>query len=199
MKSIVASATQAAIAGLLISLVMLTVWYIGSGIDGLGFMSTIARVIHVLSAVLWVGMIWFVNFVQLAALAEADDGGRATLMKLVVPRVAKIFRHASTLTVLSGLALLISSGYLLERWVYKSAVYVPPLKGGLLLGAIVASLVIWALVHFVIWPSLRVVLGEVHGDAAAKARARDKARVAARINLVLALPVTCVMVAVSHA
>ncbi len=198
MKPIFDSPVKAAIAGLGLSVLLLAVWCFGSGIDALGFTSMLVRIVHVLAAVLWVGMIWFVNFVQLAAIAESDDAGRATLLKLVVPRVAAIFRHASHLTLASGIALLVATGYLLERWVFKSAVYIPPLKSGMLYGAIIAATVMWALVHFVIWPNLQIVLGAVPGDAAAKADARHRVRIAARVNLVLALPVTCIMVAVAH-
>jgi uncharacterized membrane protein len=98
----------------------------------------------------------------------------------------------------SGIILLVASGYMLERWVFKSAVYIPPLKFTMLYGAILAATVMWVLVHMVIWPNLRLILGEVPSDADAKARARNRIRLAARVNLVLALPVTCIMVAVAH-
>lgn len=198
MKTIFESPLQAAVMGLAISALILAGWFAVSGIDGLGFVSMLARVLHVLAAVLWVGMIWFVNFVQLAAVAESDDAGRASLLKLVVPRVATIYRHASHLTMVSGIILLVASGYMLERWVFKSAVYIPPLKFTMLYGAILAATVMWVLVHMVIWPNLRLILGEVPSDADAKARARNRIRLAARVNLVLALPVTCIMVAVAH-
>lgn len=198
MKTLLDSPWQTALFSIAVSALLLAAWYVVSGIDGLGFVSMLARTIHVLAAVLWIGMIWFVNFVQLVALGEADDAGRATLMRSVVPRVASIYRHASHLTLLSGVVLLMASGYMLERWVFKSAVYIPPLKFTMLYGAIAAALVMWALVHMVIWPNLRIVLGERAGDADAKARARGRIRTAARVNLALALPVTCVMVAVAH-
>ncbi|MFM9941635.1 MAG: hypothetical protein ACKVP7_19300 [Hyphomicrobiaceae bacterium] len=198
MKSSLDSPVHAALIGGVIGAVILVGWLVGSGIDGLGFASMLARVVHVLAAVLWVGMIWFVNFVQLGAVAATDDAGRAALMQHVVPRVAAIYRHASHLTLASGIALLVTSGYMLERWVFKSAVYIPPLKFAMLYGAIAGAIVMWVLVHFVIWPSLRIILGEVAGDAEVKLRARARIRLAARINLILALPVTCIMVAVAH-
>ena len=189
---------MALVTGLGLCAVVLAVWLSAAGIDWLGFVSMAVRFAHVLGAVAWVGMIIFVNFVQLIALSEADDAGRSALMKHVVPRVASIFRHASHLTMVTGIGLLIATGYMLERWVFKSAVYIPPLKFAMLYAAIAGAVVMWSLVHFVIWPNLRLVLGQVEGDAAAKVEARNKIRKAARINLILALPVTCVMVAVAH-
>ena len=94
--------------------------------------------------------------------------------------------------------MLVVTGYLFDRWVFASTVYIPPLKAAMLYGGIVAAIIMWALVHFVIWPNLMVVIGETPGDAAAKAKARDKVRACARLNLILALPVTCIMIAAAH-
>jgi uncharacterized membrane protein len=197
-KDILTSARNTAVLGLVLCLAILVLWLFGTGIDRLGLASFLARLVHIGAAMLWVGMIWFVNFVQLGAIAEADDQGRAALMKLVVPRVARIFRYASHLTLLSGVAMLVTTGYVLDRWVFKSVVYIAPMKLVMLFGAVIAAVVMWWLVHFVIWPSLRIVLGEVPADAEAVALARNKVRSSARINLLLALPVTSVMVAASH-
>lgn len=198
MQRMFSSPVYAALAGLALCVVILGVWLADGGIDRLGFVSYVARLVHVLAAMIWVGMIWFVNFVQLAALAQADDSGRTALMKLVVPRVAAAFRHASHLTVASGVVLMMTTGYLLDRWVFPSAVYVPPFKLVMLYVAVAAALAMWAIVHFVIRPSLAVLLATDGPDAAAKERASGRIRAAARINLILALPVTCVMVAAAH-
>jgi uncharacterized membrane protein len=198
MKSVLASARTTALIGLAVALAVLIFWLLGSGIDRLGLASLIARIIHVFSAILWVGMIWFVNFIQLAAVANSDDAGRSALLKHVVPHVAKTFRHASHLTLLSGAALLVSTGYLFDRWVFNSAVYIPPLKFALIYAAALAALVMWVLVHFLIWPALQIVLGLSEATADQIAAARERVRTCARINLLLALPVTLVMVTAAH-
>src|SRR6185312_6146357 len=110
----------------------LGLWLFNWGLDGIGFISLLLRWVHVLGGILWVGMIWFVNFIQFAALDEADDVGRNTLHRLVVPRVAHVFRHASHLTAVSGVLLLASTGYILDSWVFLSAVYISPLRSALL-------------------------------------------------------------------
>jgi uncharacterized membrane protein len=56
----------------------------------------------------------------------------------------------------------------------------------------------WAFVNFVIWPSLKIVLGQTAGDADAKALARQTVKRYARLNLVLAVPVTFAMVSAAH-
>ena len=132
------------------------------------------------------------------ALAEADEPARAALQKWIVPPVAKSFRHASHLTLVSGIALLLTTGYLLDRWIFSSPVYIPPLRNLLLWGGTLASAAMWVFVNLRIWPNLRIVLGQVPADPAAVAVARETVRFYARLNLVLALPVTFVMVAAAH-
>ncbi|HSF02039.1 MAG TPA: hypothetical protein VLA62_03445 [Solirubrobacterales bacterium] len=199
MKSILDSAQGSLVAGLVLVAIVLVLWMGLAGLDALGFVSFLLRWLHVLGAMVWVGLIFFVNFIQFAALERADEAGRSTLARLVVPKVAASFRHASHLTVLSGLLLLVTSGYLLDRIVFTSAVYIPPLRNILLWGGVAAGLAMWAFVHFLIWPNLRIVLGETTpADPAAVGRAREQVRTYARLNLVLALPVTFVMVAATH-
>jgi uncharacterized membrane protein len=198
MQSVLASPVKSLVAGLVIAGVVLLLWLGLAGADRMGLVSFLLRWVHVFTSIIWIGMIWFVNFIQLVAVREATDVERAALHKLIVPRVALTFRHMSHVVVLSGVLLLITSGYLLDRLMFTSAVYIPPLRNWLLWGGTFAGIAMWAFVHAKIWPALRIVLGEIPGDAAAIAKARDTVRVYARLNLILAVPVTFVMVAAAH-
>lgn len=198
MNAFLANARMTLVAGAVVAAILLAIWAFGSPIDQLGLISFLTRWVHVLAGMIWVGMIWFVNFIQLSAVQEADDAGRATLMKLVVPRVATLFRHASHLTVITGIILLGTTGYLFDRWIFSSTVYVPPMKGAMLALGSIAALAMWMFVHMFIWPALRIVLGEVEASDAEKAAARLRVRTFARLNLLLAIPVTFVMVAAAH-
>ena len=166
--------------------------------DPRGLISVLLRFLHVVAAMAWIGLLFFVNFVQLKALEEADEASRSVISKWIVPRVATGFRHASHLTVFSGALLLVSSGYLLGDWIFSSAVYMPPVRTVMLAAGVLGGLVMWAFVNFVIWPSLKIALGPTAGDADAKAQARQTVKLFARLNLVLALPVTFAMVAAAH-
>jgi uncharacterized membrane protein len=198
MKAITESAPRALLAGLAISLVILVLWVATVGVDVLGLLSFLLRWVHVGAAILWVGMIWFVNFIQLAAIQESDDAGRRTLMTSVVPRVAHSFRHASHLTLLTGVLLMMTSGYLFNNLVFSSSVYLPASRTLLMWGGVIGGIIMWAFVHFIIWPNLKIVLGQTPGNAAAKDAARQQVRTFARLNLVLAVPVTFAMVAAPH-
>lgn len=184
--------------GLALTLIGLVLWIAFEGVDGLGLASVLARYLHVLAAMIWVGLIWFVNLVQLRALGEADDNGRRVLLAAIVPRVAAAFRHASHVTVLTGLLLLVTTGYLFGGTVFSASVFVPPVREiGLWLG-VAGGLAMWGIVHLLIWRNLKIVLAIEPGDAEAKAMARAAVATWARINLVLALPVTFAMVAAAH-
>lgn len=196
MNRILSSAAASLGAGLVICALILVISLFDSSLDWLGFLSFLLRWVHILGGIIWIGMIWFVNFIQFAALEEADDTGRGMIHKLIVPRVAHTFRHAAHLTLVSGVLLLISTGYLFDRWVFSSAVYIAPMRSVLLWSGVIAGAVMWGLVQFAIWPNLQTVLGS--GDAEVKAAARQRVRKFARLNLVLSIPVTFVMVAATH-
>jgi len=195
-QSILANPAKALLAGLGISFAILLLWLGLAGADRVSFVSFLVRWVHVATAMLWIGMIWFVNFIQLAAVRDADEAGRAALHKLVVPRVAMTMRHMSHAVLATGILLLITSGYMLDRLMFSSAVYIPPVRNVLLWAGALSGIAMWALLHWKIWPSLQVVLGD--GNADAKAAARGEVVTWARVNLVLAVPVTFVMVAAAH-
>jgi len=177
---------------------VLIIWLIAAGADGLALTAFLVRLGHVVAAMVWIGSIVFVNFVQLVALASADEPQRAFLHKAVVPRVAWWFRHASTVTVVTGILLLLLSGYLLPALIYGSGVFMPPARVLLLWGGVLAALAMWMFVHMYIWPNMQVVLGMRAGDDVAKTAARARVILFARLNLLLSLPVVLAMVAAAH-
>ena len=173
-------------------------WLVTAGADGLALLGFLVRLAHVLASMVWIGSVFFVNFVQLVVLQTADEPSRSFLHKAVVPRVAWWFRHASTTVVASGVLLLILAGYLLPSLVYGTSVYVPPARAILLWGGVVGGLAMWMFVHMYIWPNMQLVLGMRPGDDGAKAQARARVVLFARLNLVLSVPVVFAMVAAAH-
>jgi len=182
--------------GIFLSAIGLALWIAIEGVDMLGLVSVLIRFLHVFAAMIWVGLVWFVNLIQLRALSETDDAGRRVLLGSVVPQVATTFRHASNATVLSGALLLVTTGYLFGGAVFSASVFMPPVReAGLWLG-VAGGLAMWAIVHGLIWPSLKLVLEA--GNVEAKAGARARVAIWARVNLMLAMPVTLAMIAAAH-
>ncbi|HEU0060563.1 MAG TPA: hypothetical protein VFR19_11850 [Hyphomicrobiaceae bacterium] len=184
--------------GLALAALLLIGSLLASETDRVGLIAFLLRFTHVLAAMVWIGLIVFVNFVQLVALKEADEAARAVLDSAIVPRVAWWFRHASTLTVLSGLVLLVFSGYLLPSLIYGSSVFIPAAKAVALWTAVLGALAMWMFVHMYIWPNMQVVLGLRRGDGEAKAKARARVILFARLNLIIAMPVALGMIAAAH-
>jgi len=198
MQSIIDSPRATMAVGAAIAAAILFVWLVVAGADGLALAAFLVRLGHVVAAMVWIGLIVFVNFVQLAALGSADETQRSFLHKAVVPRVAWWFRHASSVAVVTGLLLLILSGYLLPALIYGAGVYMPPARVLLLWGGVIAALAMWMFVHMYIWPNMQVVLGMRAGDDVAKTAARARVILFARLNLLLSLPVVLAMVAAAH-
>jgi uncharacterized membrane protein len=198
MQPIIANPRASLWAGVGLAAAVLVAWLLTAGADAFGFFSFLVRLLHVLAAMVWIGLVFFVNFVQLVALQSADEQGRDFLHKAIVPNVAWWFRHASTLTVASGAVLLVATGYVLPSLVYGTGVYVPPSRAWLVGGGVLGALAMWMFVHMYIWPNMQVVLGLRPGDADAKVRARSRVVLFARLNLVLTVPVTLAMVAAAH-
>src|SRR5262245_35193888 len=184
--------------GLAAAALLLIVSLLASDTDRLGLVAFLLRFTHVLAAMIWIGLVVFVNFVQLVALRDADAATRDALHSAIVPRVAWWFRHASTLTVLSGVVLLVLGGYLLPALIYGTSVFIPAAKAIALWIAVLGALAMWMFVHMYIWPNMQVVLGLRAGDGAVKDKARARVILFARLNLIIALPVALGMIAAAH-
>ena len=184
--------------GLAIAVLALVLWLTTAGADALALIGFLVRFLHIFAAAVWLGLIVFVNFVQLIAFAGASEGQRAFMAQAVIPQVANWMRHASTTVVASGVLLLFTAGYLLGALTYGAAVYVSPMREGLLWLAVLAALAMWTMLHMYIWPAMQVALGLRAGDAEAKQRAAARVRLLARLNLILAVPVLFAMVAAAH-
>jgi uncharacterized membrane protein len=148
----------------------------------------LARAAHVFAAMVWVGLIWFVNMIQLRALAAADPAERVAITTHIVPQVAAQFRLAANITLLSGIGLVALSAVTGAR----------PLGSLWLWIGIAGGTAMVGLVHAKISPTLRTVLDPAITDEAVKNDARGRLRFYARCNLLLALPVTLAMLAAAH-
>lgn len=154
--------------------------------------------LHVFVGVIWIGLLYYFNFVQVPAVAEAaaDEGGPgpAAINRYVAPRALAWFRYAALLTWLTGAAALESKwggGSLAGAFMLKEGVEIIGI--GAWLGTIMLFNV-WGL----IWPNQKRVLGIVAADEAEKARAKRIAFLASRTNTLLSLPLLMFMGAASH-
>ncbi len=152
--------------------------------------------IHVLAGITWIGLLYYFNFVQVPALAEAasDEGGPggAGITKYVAPRALWWFRWGAVVTWLSGAAYLLRLGILDDAFMLTSGGYV--IGVGAWLGTIMLFNV-WVL----IWPNQKKILGIVEASAEEIGKARRVAFLASRTNTLLSFPMLMSMVGFGHA
>lgn len=156
-----------------------------AGGGGAGGLDLALRAAHVLAAIVWGGLIVFVNFVQLEALRIAAHEDRAAIVREIVPRTGRAFTAAAHATLVTGLVLLVPVG---------SSVFSRPV----LLAAVVGGSAMWAIVQFVLRPGIARITGATVASDEDKARARVSIAFWARVNLVLVTPVTVLMLVAAH-
>ncbi len=152
--------------------------------------------IHVLAGITWIGLLYYFNFVQVPALADAaaDEGGPggAGITKYVAPRALWWFRWGAVVTWLSGAGYLMHLGILGDAFMLTDAGFV--IGVGAWLGTIMLFNV-WVL----IWPNQKKILGMVEASAEEIAKARKVAFMASRTNTLLSIPMLMSMVGFGHA
>ncbi len=156
--------------------------------------------IHVLAGITWIGLLYYFNFVQVPALAEAasDEGGPggAGITKYVAPRALWWFRWGALVTWLSGAAALMRLGLLDDAFMLGANS-----GGGLALvigvGAWLGTIMLFN-VWVLIWPNQKKILGMVEATADEIAKARRIAFLASRTNTLLSFPMLMSMVGFGH-
>jgi hypothetical protein len=161
------------------------------------------RISHVLVAVMWMGLLWFFNFVQTPAYAEMDPAARNQAFDKLTWRALWWFRWAAAATVLFGFLILLWGGFG-ENDVYSGDFWTKSSSGPLLFTSLLMGIVMFLNVWLVIWPKQQIVIGnartllaggEANPDAAAAARA---GAMASRQNTIFSIPVLVFMVGTSH-
>jgi uncharacterized membrane protein len=160
------------------------------------FWSWVARYIHVVVGIMWIGLLWYFNFVQIPNMAKIPDEQKPAIGKVIAPAALFYFRWASAFTVLSGLILAGLNGYLHDAMTLSFGSGIPKHTAigiGMWLGVIMAFNV-W----FVIWPNQKRALGIVDCEPELKAKSAKTAMLFSRTNTLLSLPMLLSMVAAQN-
>ena len=160
------------------------------------FWSWLFRFIHVVVAIMWIGLLWYFNFVQIPSMPKIPDEQKPAVGKVIAPTALFYFRWAALATVVSGLILAWLNGYAHEAMTLgigsgggkNTAIGI-----GMWLGLIMAYNV-W----FVIWPNQKRALGIVECDPEKKAKSARTAMLFSRTNSLLSLPMLLTMVAAQN-
>ena len=160
------------------------------------FRSWIARYTHVVVGIMWIGLLWYFNFVQIPNMAKIPDEQKPAIGKVIAPAALFYFRWAAALTILSGLIVAHLNGYLHDAMTLSIGSGVPKHTAigiGMWLGIIMAFNV-W----FVIWPNQKRALGIVECEPDLKAKSARTAMLFSRTNTLLSLPMLLTMVAAQN-
>ena len=167
----------------------------GFAFDAL-FWSWITRYIHVLVGIMWIGLLWYFNFVQIPNMGRIPDEQKPAIGKVIAPAALFYFRWAAAITILSGLILAGLNGYLHDAMTLSIGSGIPKHTAigiGMWLGIIMAFNV-W----FVIWPNQKRALGIVDCEPELKAKSAKTAMLFSRTNTLLSLPMLLSMVAAQN-
>jgi uncharacterized membrane protein len=160
------------------------------------FLSWLFRYLHVLSGIMWIGLLWYFNFVQIPSMPNIPDEQKPAIGKVIAPKALFWFRWAALVTIVTGLIVAYLNGYLHEAMVLgigegygkNTAIGI-----GMWLGIIMAYNV-W----FVIWPSQKKALGMIETAPEDKAKSAKTAMIFSRINTLLSIPMLLTMVAAQN-
>ncbi len=160
------------------------------------FWSWLARYTHVVVGIMWIGLLWYFNFVQIPNMAKIPDEQKPAIGKVIAPAALFYFRWGAALTVLSGLILAYLNGYLHDAMTLSISSGIPKHTSigiGMWL-AIIMAFNVW----FVIWPNQKRALGIIECDPDLKAKSAKTAMLFSRTNTLLSIPMLLTMVAAQN-
>ena len=185
-------------ASIALTIILFLILFFGNGgfaFDML-FWSWLFRYLHVLAGIMWIGLLWYLNFVQIPSMPKFTDEQKPAITKVIAPAVLFWFRWAALATIITGLIVAYLNGYVhqaLALGIGSGGGKNTAIGIGMWLGLIMAFNV-W----FIIWPNQKKVLGIVEATPEEKPVALKKAVIASRINTLFSLPMLLAMVAAQN-
>ena len=198
MVSILQSLSKTIHISIALSILLFLGLYFGNGgFDfDLLFWSWLFRYIHVVVAIMWIGLLWYFNFVQIPSMPKIPDEQKPAIGKVIAPSALFWFRWAALATIVTGSIVAYLNGYIHQAMtlgVGSGGGKYTAIGIGMWLGLIMAFNV-W----FIIWPNQKKVLGIVEVTPEEKPVAAKKALIASRTNTLLSLPMLLTMVAAQN-
>lgn len=151
--------------------------------------NSVMRWLHVFFGILWIGLLYYLNFVQVPVMPSIPAELKPAVSKHIAPKVLFYFRWAAAFTVLTGLIVAGVGGYAHQAMTFTGTDKVMLIGIGMWLGLIMAFNV-WV----IIWPAQKKILGLVEASDEEKAKAGPRALYASRTNVLLSLPMLYCMV-----
>ena len=198
MGNLLSSLTKTIHASVILALLLfLGLFFSNGGFDfDTIFWSWLFRFIHVTVAIMWIGLLWYFNFVQIPNMPKIPDDQKPAIGKVIAPAALFYFRWAALLTIISGLILATLNGYVHDAMtlgITSGGGKSTAIGIGMWLGLYMAFNV-W----FIIWPNQKRALGMVECEPEVKAKSARTAMLFSRTNTLLSLPMLLSMVAAQN-
>ena len=193
MAAILQSLGRTVIAGIVVLIVIIILAGVGTGrmvTPDMAWSTFFMRWLHVLSGVMWIGLLWYFNFVQMPSMPKIPDEQKPAVSKVIAPEALFWFRWAALATVVTGLLLawMNPGNYILLALSVQKPFHAIGIGMWL---ALVMAFNVW----FIIWPNQQKALGMVQVSPEEKAAAARKAMLTSRFNTMLSIPMLYCMVA----
>ncbi len=195
MAGILSNLRSTVIFSVILAILMYALYFVVSGADYNGMLVTISflRWTHVVSGVMWIGLLWYFNFVQIPNMPNIPDDQKPAIGKVIAPAALFWFRWGAAATLITGLILITHTGSIvgtltigaMDGFSNGKDVF---LGLGMWMGIIMAFNV-WV----IIWPNQKIALGLIDAPTEAKAPAARKAMLFSRTNTLLSLPMLVTM------
>jgi uncharacterized membrane protein len=191
MAAILQSLGRTIIAGivLLILLVIIANSIAGASPEmGHAWGAFVMRWLHVVSGIMWIGLLWYFNFVQIPSMPKIPDEQKPAIGKVIAPTALFWFRWAALATVVTGVLVAWVNGYLIRALTLETGVHAIGIGMWI---ALVMAFNVW----FIIWPNQKKALGIVTVEPEQKAAAARLAMLTSRFNTMLSIPMLYMRVA----
>ena len=200
MAKILSNLNNTIITGFILAIILVLVlmqWHGAGFANDTGWWAFFFRWLHVLSGVMWVGILYYFNFVQIPNMPNIPDEQKPAITKVIAPEALFWFRWAAMSTIVTGLILAHLNGYLVD------AITIGLMAGGTAKASAIGigmwlGTIMWFNVWFIIWPKQKIALGMVEAEASAKAAAGRTAMLFSRTNTMLSIPMLYCMVAAQN-
>ncbi|SNS52119.1 Protein of unknown function [Sphingomonas laterariae] len=168
-------------------MVAIAFWAHGTYGNPAGYYNGFFRFLHVLAGVMWIGLLYYFNFVQIPTMPKVPAELKPGVSKYIAPEALFWFRYGALVTVLTGLIVAHLNGYLIEALTLGAGFRLIGLGMWL---ALIMAFNVW----FVIWPNQKRALGIVPAEDAVKAKSATTAMIFSRTNTLLSIPMLYCMV-----
>ena len=196
MTSILTSLNRTIVVGSLLTLLFVAYFISANGSIDEYFWQFIFRYIHVLAGIMWIGLRYYFNFVQIPNMPKIPDEQKPAIGKVIAPAALWYFRWAAMVTLISGIILGHLNGYLLSA-LQLGIADSNPANTAIGIGMWLAIIMFFN-VWFVIWPNQKKALGIVEVSAEEKAGAAKTAMLFSRTNTLLSIPMLFAMVSAQN-